>query len=269
MKKIDTTLVSGDSGPVGGGKINYNFNEVAKILFGVEIWDGVVIEDLVQQLQNLPTNNKTSFLAALNEVNGRASLIDDSSQSSVVKTWSIDKLKQELQTHVNIQGAFVEVSGKTDLTQFEVGDKFGYWVNDNRYVVGEVVGLPVTLTNDIDDVLKITLIYDSAVFVIDDGLSSSIEKTYSIDKIISYVANALNLQRDEILGGAGDAVDTLLELNDLISENDADITGILTALANRVRIDVNNQNLTATQKQNALTNLGISLTHVNIQGALP
>ena len=67
---------------------------------------------------------------------------------------------------VNIQNAIVQKAlGNTDLTQFEGNDKFGYWVNDNRYVVGKVVGLPVTLTNDIDDALKITLIYDSAALI--------------------------------------------------------------------------------------------------------
>ena len=78
----------------------------------------------------------------------------------------IDGLEDAL-TQVNIQGALVEVLGKTDLTQFEVGDKFGYWVNDNRYVVGKVVGLPVTLIDDIDDALKITLIYDNETLTSD------------------------------------------------------------------------------------------------------
>ncbi|PQB08023.1 hypothetical protein BST83_13325 [Polaribacter filamentus] len=85
---------------------------------------------------------------------------------------------------------------------------------------------------------------------------------------ITDVDDKLDLLENKILGGAGDAFDTLLELFDLISENDQDITGILTALANRLRFDINSQNLSTTQKTNALTNLGISAKEIIASGAV-
>lgn len=67
-------------------------------------------------------------------------------------------------SHVNIQGAKVETTGKTDLTTFEVDDKFSFWLdNDTRYVVGKIVSLPIDLANDIDDKTKIKLAVDNLV----------------------------------------------------------------------------------------------------------
>jgi len=62
------------------------------------------------------------------------------------------------------------------------------------------------------------------------------------------------------------ALDTLNELAVALQSNDSDITGITTALGNRLRIDVNNQGLSSTQQGYALDNLGItaSLTELNI-----
>tara|TARA_B110000483_G_scaffold180638_1_gene213611 strand:- start:1479 stop:2732 length:1254 start_codon:yes stop_codon:yes gene_type:complete len=61
----------------------------------------------------------------------------------------------------------------------------------------------------------------------------------------------------EILGGAGDAFDTLSEIEQII-EDDQNLAGTLIAgLGNRLRIDTNAQALDATQLANARTNLGL------------
>ncbi len=83
--------------------------------------------------------------------------------------------------------------------------------------------------------------------------------TWSASKIIEELGDL----KSEILGGAGSAFDTLQELATLIGENDGDITGILTALDNRVRFDAA-QTLTAPQKTQALANIGAAAdTHTH------
>ena len=90
---------------------------------------------------------------------------------------------------------------------------------------------------------------------INDASTSSITQTYSINKIITSIAEARAAVKAEILGGAGAAYDTLKELEDLFASTGADLSGITTALGNRVRFDAV-QSLTAPQKVTANTNIG-------------
>jgi hypothetical protein len=89
--------------------------------------------------------------------------------------------------------------------------------------------------------------------------STGTSATWSASKIVEELGDL----KTEILGGAGAAFDTLQELATLIGENDGDITGILTALDNRVRFDAA-QTLTAPQKTQALANIGAAAdTHTH------
>lgn len=90
---------------------------------------------------------------------------------------------------------------------------------------------------------------------INDASSSSTTQTYSINKIITSIAEARAAVKAEILGGAGAAYDTLKELEDLFATSSADLTAITTALGNRVRFDAA-QTLTAPQKAQANANIG-------------
>ena len=60
-----------------------------------------------------------------------------------------------------------------------------------------------------------------------------------------------------VVGGAGAAYDTLVEIQGLLSTNDGAIATITTALGNRVRTDTNAQGLDSTQKANARTNIDV------------
>ena len=144
MKKIDITLGtnSGDSGPEGGGKINDNFKEVVKILFGEDIWQNNVTQDLAEKLLNFSTNNKTSFLAAINEVFAKTTVVVN---------------------EVNIQGALVLTEGKTDLSNFEDNDRFRYQTT-TRYCVGVIIdSTSITLPADLDNKNKIKLAVNSRI----------------------------------------------------------------------------------------------------------
>lgn len=88
---------------------------------------------------------------------------------------------------------------------------------------------------------------------INDG-SVGASTTYSSQK----TADLLAQLKTDILGGAGAAWDTLQELKDL---DGGAIDVLTTAVGNRVRFDAA-QTLTATQKTQALTNIGAVSTAV-------
>lgn len=85
---------------------------------------------------------------------------------------------------------------------------------------------------------------------INDASVASATETYSINKILERIANL----KAEILGSAGAAYDTLEELKAYV---DSGAAVDLTALANRLRIDINNQGLTGPQRQNGRDNLDV------------
>ncbi|OCK44385.1 hypothetical protein BA195_06825 [Tenacibaculum soleae] len=74
MKKINlgsaANANNGDKIRIGGAKINDNFKEIITVLFGAQIWDGNVDENIQALLQNLLTTEKGSFVAALNSLVG-------------------------------------------------------------------------------------------------------------------------------------------------------------------------------------------------------
>jgi hypothetical protein len=70
-----------------------------------------------------------------------------------------------------------------------------------------------------------------------------------------------------LIGGASAAYDTLGELATALTGNDSDIATITTALGNRLKIDVSNQGLSATQKTNSQTNMfGVTFANTTIDG---
>lgn len=86
--------------------------------------------------------------------------------------------------------------------------------------------------------------------VISDG-STSTSSTWSSTKIVEQ----LDAYKASILGGASSAYDTLVELQAFIEEHEGDLTGLLTAVGNRVRFDAA-QTLTSPQQAQARTNIG-------------
>ena len=96
----------------------------------------------------------------------------------------------------------------------------------------------------------------------DNMASNSATKVASQQSIKTYV----DAEVAGVVDSAPAALNTLNELALAIQSNDTDVTGITTALGNRLRIDVNNQSLSSTQQGYALDNLGItaSLAELNI-----
>lgn len=91
---------------------------------------------------------------------------------------------------------------------------------------------------------------------INDASSASTTQTWSITKISDYVSDAAAAIKDEILGGAGEAYDTLSELKALLDDTDGDLSALTIAIGNRVSTEAG-QGLTGPQKQNARDNIDV------------
>ena len=81
----------------------------------------------------------------------------------------------------------------------------------------------------------------------------------------TYADSAATTAVAAVIDSAPATLDTLNELAAALGDDANYSTTVSTALGNRLRVDVNTQNLTSTQQGNALTNLGLtaSLTELN------
>lgn len=91
----------------------------------------------------------------------------------------------------------------------------------------------------------------TAAGVLDSATTGDTTHTWSANKIISEI----NAAKTAIINGAPAAYDTLIEISDKLASDDSNISGLLTAMGNRVRFDAA-QVLTAPQKVQALSNIG-------------
>lgn len=80
-----------------------------------------------------------------------------------------------------IDGFYVLLAGKTTPLDWEVNDKFRGWIG-NRYLVGTILTLPVSLPSDIDNPLKVELAVDSfainglpKMYFVADGITNSFD----------------------------------------------------------------------------------------------
>ena len=97
----------------------------------------------------------------------------------------------------------------------------------------------------------------SAGATIDDGAGAGATAVaWSADKIVSEIAIARQGAKDDVINGAGAALDTLKELADALNNDPNFAATIATDLANRVRYDAV-QTLNTAQKLQACTNIGV------------
>lgn len=173
-------------------------------------------------LTSLSTSDKTSLVGALNEVRTAAN-----SLSSSVNSLSTRMTAAEGTANTNksdVAGLKLSVSTlQSSLSKLE-GE------------VSAIQGLVESQTN------------------INDSLASS-TTTYSSSKIESVVTEAKQAVKNDLLGGAGAAYDTLKELADLIQTNASAIGSLKAIAAGHVRFD-QAQSLGDPQKQQARTNIG-------------
>ncbi len=128
----------------------------------------------------------------------------------------------------------------------------GQEVKDLRDKQGDLTGLNTTIKTSLVAAINEVNLSITAGASINDAVTA-LTSTWSSTKINSEISQAVT----DLIDSAPGAADTLNELNNLINANDADITGILTALAARLRVDTASQGLTVTQQDNARANISV------------
>ncbi|WP_314408934.1 hypothetical protein [Pseudomonas kuykendallii] len=127
-----------------------------------------------------------------------------------------------------------------------------------RVAQGDLTSLPTTAKgNLVAAIAEIYGLLGQAGAVIDDNAGNGATSvTWSADKIYDSLELAKQAVKAEILGGASEAYDTLLELQELATGNASTAAALATAVNNRVRFDAA-QTLTTAQKLQACTNIGV------------
>lgn len=178
----------------------------------------------IGQLSSLTTTDKTSVVSALNEIKAQANTAAS----------SVNDLASRL-------GA-VEAQQSTN-------------TGDIGTIRSSVATLQTTVSGLQTSVADLEKAFES-VSEIDDANVSTVT-TYSSSKITDAINAAKQAVKNDLLGGAGDAVDTLKELADLIETNADAITALENLAAGHVKYDAI-QSLTDAQKEQARTNIGAS-----------
>ena len=139
----------------------------------------------------------------------------------------------------------------------------GVEIKAARVARGDLTALPTTAKDNlvaaIIEVRQIAL--DAAAgeggAVIDDNAGNgSTAVTWSADKIFDTIELAKSSVKNDILGGASAAYDTLIELENLLKADETLTANLATAVNNRVRFDAV-QTLTVAQKLQACQNIGV------------
>lgn len=121
-----------------------------------------------------------------------------------------------------------------------------------RATTGDKTALTTTdKTSLVAAINELKLAVASAGAILDSAGAGDTTHTWSADKIITAISTA----KSELINGAPAAYDTLLEIANELSTNGGAITGLLTAVGNRVAFD-QAQTLTAPQKAQAISNIG-------------
>lgn len=173
-------------------------------------------------LTSLGTTDKTSLVNALNEVRTTAT-----SLSSTVNELSSRLTTAEGTANTN-KGDVTTLKGQVSTLQTSV--------TELESAIDAIEGQIASSTN------------------INDETPSS-TTTYSSNKINSEITAAKQAVKTDLLGGAGEAFDTLKELADLIQTNGSAIDALEALAAGHVKFD-GAQTLTDEQKTQARTNIG-------------
>ena len=133
-------------------------------------------------------------------------------------------------------------------------------INALRAANGDLTALTTTnKTNLVAAINEIKLLAGSgagSVQIDDTATNGATTVVWSADKVFDSIEAAKLAVKDELVDGAGAALDTLKELAAALGDNPNFATEIATALNNRVRYDAP-QVLSVTQKKQACDNIGI------------
>lgn len=125
-------------------------------------------------------------------------------------------------------------------------------INDAKTKRGDLATLTTTNKASLVAALnELKAAVDAAAGVAIDDSAASTTTVYSSTKVAAEIQAAV----DALVNGAPGLLDTLAELATALTDNDSDITGILSAQALRVRVDAA-QSFSAAQQTQARGNIG-------------
>ena len=207
------------------------------------------IKSHLGDIAQLTTTATSSLVAAVNElktaVGTNTSDIAGLKTSVQTNTSDIAQLKTDVQTN---SGAITTLEGRIGTNETNISTQGGK--------ITTIEGQISTINSDIDAVEQAIEDLEGIVAAqtnIDDA-NVTTTTTYSSSKITSEITAAKQAVKDELLNGAGEAVDTLKELADLINVNKDAIEALEEIAAGHVRYDAA-QELTDEQKTQARTNI--------------
>lgn len=139
--------------------------------------------------------------------------------------------------------------------------RIGTEIKATNAKVGDITGLATTAKtstvaaiNEIkSSVAALEGVVASSTNIDDANVSAA--TTYSSQKVVSEITAAKQAVKDDLLGGAGEAYDTLKELGALIDTNKDSIDALKALAAGHVKFD-GAQSLTTEQQAQARTNIG-------------
>ncbi|WP_313284641.1 hypothetical protein [Stutzerimonas kunmingensis] len=131
-------------------------------------------------------------------------------------------------------------------------------IKDLRTNQGDLTALSTTAKGSLVAAINelYTLLGSSGAVIDDNAGDGATSVTWSADKIFDSIAAASAALKNELIDGAGAALDTLNELADALNNDPNFAATIAGEIANRVRYDAP-QTLTTAQQLQACTNIGV------------
>lgn len=158
-------------------------------------------------------------------------------------------------------GQWVKLANYSDLTPVTLSGDYADLINKPVLFSGSYTDL----TNKPTIPTNTNQLSNGAGFLTSASLASYATQTYVNTSIMAITPpggfagqNQLNSAISNIVNSAPEALNTLNELALALGSDANYATTTATALGNRLRVDVNTQNLTTQQKTNARTNLGLA-----------
>lgn len=208
------------------------------------------IKSHLGDIAQLTTTATSSLVAAVNEL--KTAVAKNTGDIATINgtLTTHGSAIEALQTSVGTNtGAITALEGRIATNEGNISTQGGK--------IATIEGQITTINSDIDAVEKSIEDLEDIVAAqtnIDDA-NVATTTTYSSSKIVSEITAAKQAVKDDLLGGAGTAYDTLKELADLIGTNASAIEALEALAAGHVKFDAA-QELSDTQKSQARTNIG-------------
>lgn len=124
--------------------------------------------------------------------------------------------------------------------------------------IGDLTSLPTTAKGNVVAAIQeiYTLLGQAGAKIDDTAGPGATSVTWSADKSVTMIAQAMQAIKNELLDGAGAAYDTFKELQDLIIGDESIVSALTQKVGEKVSY-AEAQTLTTLQRKQACTNIGI------------